>query len=185
MQQYGKFIMITGGSRSGKSAFGEKLTWELGEERAAYVATAQTLDEEMEERVKGHRQRRPDTWPTFEETLDLAGLLQRIDGQYPVILIDCITMWVSNNLFSGDNPDMLKEAEKLADVIRGMDSRVIAVSGEVGWGLVGESHIARRFIDLLGGVNQILAAAADDVYLTAAGLPLALKEGGKAAWPKR
>ncbi len=186
MAENGQFIFITGGCRSGKSAFGEQLAGQLGGDRAAYVATARVLDDEMRQRVEAHRRRRPGAWATYEEPLDLVSLLVKIDGRYPVILIDCITMWVSNHLFRQEKSDVLAQAKCLAETVKFMKSGVIMVSGEVGWGLIGESLLSRQFVDLLGSVNQVLAAAADDAYLTVAGMPLKLKERGELlAWQKK
>ena len=150
-------IFITGGSRSGKSTIGETLAQQYAGNRVAYVATAETLDGEMQERIDIHRRRRPKEWDTHEEPLDIASLLVSLDKRYPVILVDCITMWVSNLMFHGK--DVMAQVAALQQALSAMDSRVIMVSGEVGWGLIGDNALSRQFADHLGSINQSLAGS--------------------------
>lgn len=173
-------IFITGGARSGKSAFAEKMalaTWE----RLCYMATAQTLDSEMEERVRAHLERRGDRWQTIEEPIHLSQALARCDGQYQLVLIDCITLWLSNLLLkyeeSGEEVELriLEDVHRLKTTLHGMVTPVIIVSNEVGMGIVPENGLARLFRDIAGKTNQILAAAADEVHVVISGIPLRLK----------
>lgn len=178
MKQQGRFIFVTGGSRSGKSAFAERLARDLGGGNVAYVATAQVLDEEMERRVAAHRRRRPSEWATFEEPLDLPEVIAKTGARYAVTLVDCITMWVSNLLFREER-DILDRARRLAQTATMTSNTVIMVSGEVGWGVIADNPLSRQFCDLLGSTNQILAGAADDAYVTISGISLMLKQGGE------
>lgn len=173
-------ILITGGARSGKSAFAEKLARETGES-LCYLATAQALDGEMKERVKRHRERRGDEWSTVEEPLQLAQTLARCDRKYQVILVDCITLWLSNLLFKYEQSGTSSEALILADVerlqttLQAMVTPVIMVTNEVGMGIVPENGLARLFRDIAGRTNQALAVAADEVHVVISGIPLKLK----------
>ena len=173
-------IFITGGARSGKSSFAEKKTLRFGTP-LGYLATAQTLDSEMDERVRHHRERRGSEWHTIEEPLDLTGALGRCDGQYKAILVDCLTLWLSNLLFKYENTEedvegrINEEVELLKNTLQQMVTPVILVSNEVGQGIVPENALARMFRDIAGRTNQTLAAAADEVHVVISGIPLQLK----------
>ena len=175
-----KTIFITGGARSGKSAFAEKLALEF-EAPLCYLATAQALDNEMEERVEQHRARRGNEWHTLEEPLDLSRALPECDSRYQVVLLDCITLWLSNLLFAyegleGDVEErIMADVQQLADTLRGMTTPVILVSNEVGMGIVPENALARLYRDIAGKANQLLAATADEVHVVISGIPLRLK----------
>ena len=175
-----KTIYITGGARSGKSVFAEKLALEF-DSPLCYLATAQALDSEMAGRVKLHSERRGEQWHTLEEPLDLSRALQECDGRYQVILVDCITLWLSNLLFAyesleGDIEErIMADVQQLADTLRGMTTPVILVSNEVGMGIVPENALARLYRDIAGKANQLLAAAADEVHVVISGIPLRLK----------
>ncbi|OGT99978.1 MAG: bifunctional adenosylcobinamide kinase/adenosylcobinamide-phosphate guanylyltransferase [Geobacteraceae bacterium GWB2_52_12] len=173
-------IFITGGARSGKSSFAEKKALEFGAP-LGYLATAETLDDEMDERVRRHRERRGDEWSTIEEPVQLAEALARCDGQYQAILVDCVTLWLSNLLFkyedAAENIEerIQEELQTLNSTLQGMATPVILVSNEVGMGIVPENGLARRFRDLAGTANQVLAGVADEVYAVISGIPLKLK----------
>ncbi len=173
-------ILITGGARSGKSHLAEALA--TGHEGSlCYLATAQGLDGEMKERIDRHRQRRGNRWETIEEPLMIPQTLARIDGIYSVILIDCITLWISNMLLSYDDkaPDVeeqiLNHLHRLASTLRNLSTPVIIVTNEVGQGIVPENRLARLYRDIAGEANQILAASCDSVYISISGIPLKLK----------
>lgn len=176
----GKIIFITGGARSGKSSFAEKLASGFGD-HLCYLATAQTLDSEMIDRVKRHRERRGVQWQTIEEPIDLAKALAGCDGRYQAILVDCVTLWLSNLLFrnelSGEEIEscILEEVRCLESTLQKMTTPVIIVSNEVGMGIVPEHRLARLFRDIAGKTNQILAASADEVHVVISGIPLRLK----------
>jgi len=173
-------IFITGGARSGKSTFAEKRALEFGAP-LGYLATAQTLDSEMDERVMRHRERRGVEWCTIEEPIHLPQELARCDGQYRAILVDCLTLWLSNLLFkyeedSGRCEERIHEdLQQLKSTLQGMVTPVILVSNEVGMGIVPDNRLARLFRDIAGTANQAMAGAADEVHVVISGIPLRLK----------
>ena len=175
-----QIIFITGGARSGKSGFAEKLASEFGEP-LGYLATAQILDDEMEERVRRHRERRGEEWHAIEEPLHLSQALERCDGKYNVVLVDCVTLWISNLLFAygeagRDCEERIQEdVQRLKSTLHGMVTPVILVSNEVGHGIVPDNRLARQFRDIAGITNQLLATAADEVHVLISGIPLKLK----------
>ena len=163
--------LVLGGQRSGKSAYAEAL---IGEEtKALYVATAQAFDEEMTARVATHKKRRGSNWITLEEPFDLAGVVVANSGSSCPVLIDSLAAWVSN-LIVGDK-DFEKQTENFIDALRGIKSSFVIVSDEVGQGIIPDNALARRFIDALGKINQLIAAQADTVVFVTAGLPRILK----------
>lgn len=173
-------ILITGGARSGKSRFAEEQTRTRGT-RLCYLATAQPLDEEMTERIERHRLRRGNNWETIEEPLMIPQTLARLDGVYDAILLDCITLWLSNLLlsFECDDPSaveqILTHVRRLASTLRSLSTPIIIVTNEVGQGIVPESPLGRLYRDLAGQANQILATACSQVYVCISGIPLKLK----------
>ena len=173
-------ILITGGARSGKSRFAEELAGGF-DGSLCYLATAQAFDDEMHERIERHRLRRGPRWDTVEEPLLVPQALARIDGIYQAILVDCVTLWLSNLLLLLDEADSDSEAHllghvhRLAGAIRILATPVILVTNEVGQGIVPDNALARRYRDLAGLANQILAASCDSVYVTISGIPLKLK----------
>jgi adenosylcobinamide kinase/adenosylcobinamide-phosphate guanylyltransferase len=172
--------LITGGVRSGKSRFAEQQALSHGGP-LCYLATAQALDHEMEERIAQHQARRGSDWQTVEEPLALPQTLARLDGSYGAILVDCITLWLTNLLLLRELPDQEREELLLVDVhrlvatLRAMQTPVILVTNEVGLGIVPEHRLGRLFRDLAGHTNQLLAASCDQVYALICGLPLKLK----------
>ncbi len=171
-----KFIFITGGARSGKSGFALKIAEGFGE-RKIFVATARITDPEMEERVQRHRSERGDAWKTFEEPLTLLSRIRSLPEDSDVVVVDCITVFLTNLIIEKRWSDIqiLDEVDGIVSSIRGACCPVIAVSNEVGMGLVPADPLGRRFRDLAGTVNRKLAASADAVYLVSMGIPLRLK----------
>jgi len=172
-----KIVFITGGARSGKSLFALKEASKISGEKA-YIATAEVLDEEMQQRIENHRRQRGDEWITYEEPLRIVGLLGKINGKYSVILIDCLTLWLSNLMHSNFNID--QEIENLINVLKDLSlltyhSSLFIVSNEVGLGIVPDNELARRFRDIAGILNQKVAEVADEVYLEIVGIPLRIK----------
>ena len=167
-------LLILGGARSGKSRFAvERLSPDA---RVVFVATAEARDEDMVKRIARHRAERPSRWSTIEEPFDLVSQLRGLEGACDGILVDCLTLWVSNLLLRGDRDDViLEQAEALAGLIGRRRSSVTVVSNEVGEGVHPETATGLRFRDLLGGVNQRVAAACDTVVLMVAGIPLTVK----------
>ena len=171
-----KVILVTGGARSGKSRYAEKLAEGYAPTRG-YLATGQAGDGEMAARIERHRGRRGGEWETVEEPLEVAAALSRVDGRYTVVLLDCITLWLSNLLFSGDGDPagVLRQVERFTESFPSLATPLIMVTNEVGMGIVPEHPLARSFRDLAGEANELIAARADEVYVTISGLPLRLK----------
>jgi adenosylcobinamide kinase/adenosylcobinamide-phosphate guanylyltransferase len=170
-----KLTLVLGGARSGKSAYAESLALEIagaaGE--VLYIATAEALDGEMKERIQRHRARRGPSWRTVEEPLDLVAALERHARPDQPIIIDCLTLWMSNLLGAGRG--IAAESQALADAIDRTPAPVILITNEVGQGIVPDNALARAFRDEAGLVNQLIAARAERVVLIVAGLPLVLK----------
>jgi len=164
-------LLITGGARSGKSSFAEKHTLSYGTP-VIYIATAQAFDEEMENRIQLHQQRRGDEWRTISEPLAIANILTSLDRQ-GACLVDCLTLWLSNLIFAEE--DISKATSSLIEAIAARRDPVILVTNEVGGGIVPENALARRFRDEAGRLNQIVAEAVDEVYTCISGIPLKLK----------
>lgn len=170
-----RLIFITGGARSGKSSFAEGLAQGIPGRRA-YLATAQAFDREMAARIEAHRKRRGDAWETYEEPLAVAELVRKLNGRYELLLIDCLTLWLSNVIArSEEDGPVLSRADDLVSAVAGFPGACIVVSNEVGLGIVPENLLARRFRDLAGIVNQRMAKAADEAFFLAAGLPVKIK----------
>ncbi len=186
--------LVLGGIRSGKSAYGEQLAAELGEDRTViYVATGTVTDDEMAERVRRHRERRPAEWQTVEAPLNPVGALRESgiqDGSAPVLLLDSLDGWVSNLLIEheGMSPGELEArtvgaVRRFASYVGEIDADAVVVSSEVGHSLVATSSLGRQFQDLLGTVNQATAADAEAVTLVVAGIPVRVKPQGLSPSP--
>jgi adenosylcobinamide kinase/adenosylcobinamide-phosphate guanylyltransferase len=165
-------VLVLGGARSGKSAFAERLVAETGLLRH-YIATGRAWDDEMRERIAKHRADRGDGWQTHEEPLALVERLEALDDPGNVILVDCLTLWVTNLMM--EELDMAGEIARLADFISTAKAKLVLVSNEVGLGIVPENRMAREFRDHAGRLHQSIAARAAEVYFVAAGLPLKMK----------
>lgn len=191
----GLITLITGGAKSGKSAFAEQLAQQHGK-RLGYIATAMAGDAEMRERIRRHQERRDSRWHTLEESLHPSRLIatlntsQKSQNSFDVLLLDCLTVLISNILLDQpldwDRPApeeisaleqrVRDEIEALAIAAQDFQGRVILVGNEVGFGIVPPSPLARFFRDCAGAASQYLAAQANAVYLVVAGLPLCLKD---------
>lgn len=165
-------VFVTGGARSGKSAFAERRVTDSGLP-VTYLATAQAFDDEMAARIARHRGDRPAAWATVEEPLAVPGALAAIST--PAALLDCLSLWVSN-LMLADWPDeaVLAAADALLATAQARGGLTVLVTNEVGFGIVPENALARRYRDLLGWVNQRAAAASDEAWLLVSGRPLRL-----------
>ena len=168
-----RVTLVLGGARSGKSAYAERLI-EAAAPSALYLATAEALDAEMAERVHRHRARRGPRWATIEEPLALADRLSSEARASRPILVDCLTLWLSNLLHAPR--DIEGESAALLDALPSLEAPIVFVANEVGLGIVPENALARAFRDHAGRLNQRLAARADRVVFIAAGLPLILKD---------
>jgi adenosyl cobinamide kinase/adenosyl cobinamide phosphate guanylyltransferase len=173
----GELVMVTGGARSGKSAFAQSIAEKSGA-KVLYVATAQALDDEMAERIRRHRESRSKGWATLEEPLEVASALRRLGEGYGLVLLDCVTLWATNLLLkneAGPDESVLGPVAELLEWRKETGARMVVVTNEVGMGVVPANALSRRFSDLLGKANQMLAAASDRVYLMVSGLPVRVK----------
>jgi len=178
-------ILLTGGVRSGKSDYAEKLAKEIGN-RVLFVATAVAFDEEMKKRIEAHKKSRPSSWSTLEATDDIGKQISKNAGDAEVVIIDCITV-LTGNLLSRmieaegktDNKSIFNNiTEEIVKIIECMESSkasFVIVTNEVGMGIVPDNPMGRFYRDLLGKANQILASHADRVYLMVSGIPLKIK----------
>ena len=183
----GKLVFVTGGIRSGKSEFAEDITSGLGK-NIVYLATAQVHDEEMSQRINLHRIRRPENWTTVEEPVNVANAISEHGYRCDAILLDCLTMLISNLMFSFVQskgleyqkewqPEILQEIAVLATKAKEVKANVVIVSNEVGMTLVSDNYLGRQYQELVGKANQIIAGMADQAYLVVAGYPIDLKKG--------
>lgn len=168
--------LILGGASSGKSAYAERLALALCP-RPAYIATAQAWDDEMRQRVAKHIQRRGPAWTTIEEPLALEDALRVAARNHRLILVDCLSLWLTNLMLQTPASDaqLIERFDALAGMLGELGGQVLFVSNEVGLGIVPENALARRFRDLAGALHQTMAASCPRVLFVAAGLALALK----------
>jgi len=164
--------LILGGARSGKSRFAQ-VTAESAAERRVFIATAQAFDEEMRERIARHRAERTAHWCTREAHLDLTEAIDSETGSDCAVLVDCLTLWLSNLMLAERDPE--RQTERLVESIRAARGPLVLVSNEVGHGIVPATSLGRRFRDAQGRLNQRVAEAVDAVVFVAAGCPLLLK----------
>ncbi|MCW8828650.1 MAG: bifunctional adenosylcobinamide kinase/adenosylcobinamide-phosphate guanylyltransferase [Gammaproteobacteria bacterium] len=168
--------LILGGARSGKSAYAERLALATGLD-VTYLATAQARDKEMAVRIEHHRQRRPGDWQLVEAPLELAAALQRYAATDRCLLVDCLTLWLSN-LLAGEQPDevaLVRRRNEFLELLPALPGRVILVSNEVGLGIVPLGELSRRFCDESGRLHQAVAERCERVTFVTAGLPMTLK----------
>lgn len=184
----GRIILVTGGARSGKSSYAEQLAANTGAD-IAYIATARALDLEMEDRIAKHRQQRPASWQTFEAPTSPSTIIAVQGKHYAGMLLDCLTVMTTNLILGHpvdwDNPavaqlntietDVMAEIEAIITAVDTSGAQVIAVTNEVGFGIVPMSPLARFFRDCAGRVNQRMAAAAAEVFLVVSGIPMQIK----------
>ena len=176
-----RVILVTGGSRSGKSRHAQELAEKAGGQRI-FVATCPAVDAEMEERIQRHREARQDRgWDTIEEPVDLEGVLRLLD-RGEVLLVDCLTLWVNNLMYEGEKEgrevtedEVAERCCRVLDACSGREGTVLFVTNEVGLGIVPDNPLARRYRDLVGRCNQVMAAGADQVMFMVSGLPMRLK----------
>ena len=169
-------IFVTGGARSGKSTFAQS----RGESipgRRFFLATAEAFDDEMELRIRRHREQRGDRWDTREEAVNLGEAIRSARGAYETVLVDCLTVWMSN-LMHRYREQYTAASRMVDEFFRGLEEfqgTSIVVSNEVGMGIVPDNQLARDYRDRLGFLNQRAARAADEVYLLCSGIPLKIK----------
>ena len=172
MSAHGKITLVIGGARSGKSVFAEGLAEASGLGKV-YVATGQAFDREMSERIDIHKQRRARGWENVEDPFDLSGVLEKVAGPDKTVLVDCLTLWITNLML--EEKDVMAESEAVLAILPSLEGQIIFVSSEVGLGIVPDNYLARAFRDHAGRLHQQIAAIADEVYFVAAGLPLKMK----------
>ncbi len=184
-------ILVTGGCRSGKSAFAEGLVQQWGK-HVLYIATTIPFDEEMKKRVEIHQSRRPKEWETYEGYLDLPQMIREKGSCFDGIILDCITIWLTNLIFAFslvDDPEkmdfyelekkILEETKKLVEAIQETSVHTVIVTNEVGMGIIPENKLSRHFCDIAGRANQFLAESAEEVYFVVSGIPMKIKGGQK------
>jgi len=175
----GMLTLITGGIKSGKSRFALLQARKEHEDKGFFIATAQPLDREMKQRIDIHRKDRGDDWITIEEPLDIETVFKDIPAN-SVVILDCLTLWVSNILHSSSVNDadrIVEKAVKFISRVRKGGYRCYIITNEVGSGIISVSSLAREYCDILGAVNAKFAAAADRVYLMVAGIGMKIKDG--------
>lgn len=166
--------LILGGARSGKSRLAEQIAKDSGLS-VVYIATAHALDEEMQQRIQHHQQQRPSHWQLCEEPIFLADRLLELDQKNQLILVDCLTLWLTNVLLAEDSALQQQQTEKLLNILPQLKSNLVLVSNETGLGIVPMGEISRRFIDEAGRLHQALGQLADKVMFCVAGFPMILK----------
>ena len=166
--------LILGGARSGKSRLAERLATASGLP-VTYIATSEPLDGEMNERVRLHRERRPAEWTLIEEPQALARVLRAEAAEGRCLLVDCLTLWLTNLLMLGDDARLAEERDALLACLQRLPGTLILVSNETGLGVVPMGELTRRYVDQAGWLHQAIAERCQRVVLTVAGLPLLLK----------
>ena len=172
----GRITLITGGVKSGKSAYALKLGREHGARRA-FIATATGGDDEMARKIAAHKAERADRWQTYEEPCDIASVLNRVTAEHDMVLVDCMTLWVSNLLTLQNLGDDEIEAafSGFMEALKNATCPVIVVTNEVGLGIMPADRLSRRYQNLLGAVNRRIAAISDSVYVMISGIPVKIK----------
>jgi adenosylcobinamide kinase/adenosylcobinamide-phosphate guanylyltransferase len=166
-------LLVLGGAKSGKSTWAESVMSSFAPPYV-YIATAQAFDDEMKLRIERHRERRKGVWETIESPVELQDTLRSLSGRGNAVLLDCITLWLSNLLCSG-SAELEAKVEILCKAVEAADYPLVIVSNEVGSGIVPDNPLARKFRDIAGSTNQRLAQICASVYLVTAGLPIRLK----------
>jgi adenosylcobinamide kinase/adenosylcobinamide-phosphate guanylyltransferase len=171
-----QIVFILGGIRSGKSKLANVLAQQRNGEDVIYIATCMPKDMELKKRVEEHKRCRPTGWITIEEPENLADVLLNLNTEGKLILIECITMFISNLLLDGIKYEsIVNKIKELIKVLKTIKNDVIIVSNEVGFGGISPNKLARQFADILGIANQLIANIADEVYLVTAGIPTRIK----------
>ena len=166
-------LLVLGGANSGKSLYGERIA-KTCTSPWIYIATAASLDHEMKRKIKDHQERRSGEWTTVEEPLDLSRILEKYSKTRQTLLIDCLTLWVSNLLIGGD--DFIPVLDRFCHSVRNYQGSLVMVSNEVGLGIVPDTNLGREFREMSGILNQKIADTVDSVHFIVSGLPIILKD---------
>lgn len=170
----GKITFILGGARSGKSAYALNLAQK--HKKVAFIATGQALDKEMRQRINLHKRARPSHWQTFEEDKKITSALKKIGNNFDCVIIDCLTLWVSNLILAKNTQSAIEEqARFLVKTLKNIKTNSIVIANEVGLGIVPQNKLARAFRDIAGKVNQAVAKGADKVLFMVSGIPMKVK----------
>ena len=170
-----ELVLVTGGVRSGKSAYAQKIAESSGA-KVFYIATAEALDTEMRKRIRTHKRSRAKSWVTIEEPLNLVKAINSLPSENKAVILDCLTLFISNLIHKGrSDAQVYSEIKKIMKALRKKAVLSIVVTNEVGSGIVPENRLSRRFRDLQGRVNQITAKEADRVCLLVSGIPVQIK----------
>ena len=169
--------LVIGGCRSGKSDFALKLAESEQNMNKIFIATLQALDDEMNLRIQKHQSQRDDKWKTIEEPLNIAHIIKNVTSESTLILVDCITLWISNILLAPNyNYSIEKSIDDLLKSIEKVNGKIIIVSNEVGAGIVPDNKLSRQFRDYAGFANQKIASIVNNVFFTVAGIPIHIKK---------
>jgi adenosylcobinamide kinase/adenosylcobinamide-phosphate guanylyltransferase len=165
--------VVTGGIKSGKSLWAQKFGESISGNRA-FIATALALDEEIQQRITKHQSERADKWSTWEEPLDIVPLLEDLTSKFEVVLLDCLTMWISNLLtvYNFSSELIKQKSDDLTACLSGKNSQIILVTNEVGMGIIPSDPLSRTFQNLLGRLNREVATVANELYMMVSGVPL-------------
>ncbi|MBI5208314.1 MAG: bifunctional adenosylcobinamide kinase/adenosylcobinamide-phosphate guanylyltransferase [Candidatus Firestonebacteria bacterium] len=180
-----KITFILGGARSGKSLYAAKLALNSGN-KVLYVATGVPCDEEMKIKIEKHKKERPESWETIEEPVDIKSVIKNIDNVFDIVIIECLSFWISNLFFQykskekdNDNEKILKNIMDYVidtfNLFKNLKTEIIVVSNEVGMGIVPDNEISRVYRDILGKTNQMMAECAENVFLIVAGISIKIK----------
>jgi adenosylcobinamide kinase/adenosylcobinamide-phosphate guanylyltransferase len=172
----GRIVLVTGGARSGKSSFALLEALKHSGKRV-FIATALTLDPEMEERIRNHREQRGKDFATIEEPTGIIPLLEDLPGDVNVVVVDCLTVWLGNlfHKWEDNEEDIRQEVERFCRALPEIRAELILVTNEVGFGIVPDNRLARRYRDMLGFLNTLIAQQADKVYCCLCGIPVCIK----------
>jgi adenosylcobinamide kinase/adenosylcobinamide-phosphate guanylyltransferase len=168
-----KKILVTGGIKSGKSRFALRLARELETGEKVFIATARSIDKEMEDKIEKHKKERGSEFKTIEESIHLGTILKKINPSTTVI--DCLTLWLSTLFFEASEAEKLSEVESLIGALREFRGNAIIVTNEVGWGIIPSDEVSRKYQSELGSINQRVAKVCDEVYVMISGIPLKIK----------
>ena len=169
----GEKILITGGVKSGKSRFALKIAREIEKGEKIFIATARPIDEEMEDKIEKHEKERGSDFQTVEEPIHLGDTLKKINQS--TVVIDCLTLWLSNLFFEVRESEKLFEIESFIQALKEFGGNIIIVTNEVGWGIIPESETSRNYQAELGRLNQEVAEICDEVYVLISGIPSRVK----------